>query len=248
MSKLFLLLTLALLAAPLAGAKEPFKSEYDSLSEGQVAIKKNRVYRIHVEDLRPTQFGVGRAEIRSRLEEINAMDKDEFRKYLKEKVGSVVIGPGGEYYLVDGHHLASALTMDGRKEMLVRVLDDWSRLTPENFFKRMIKEKRLWPFDEHGNGPKDPSTLPRTIRGLHDDPFRSLAYRVRKAGGFEDLTVPFQEFYWANYFRRFISVEELHKSPKKAIEKAVELAGDLEARKLPGFIPNKKCEKLLKGK
>jgi hypothetical protein len=42
--------------------------------------------------------------------------------------------------------------------------------------------------------------LPKTVAGLIDDPFRSLAGELRRAGGFAKDTTPFSEFLWADFF------------------------------------------------
>ena len=142
----FLVLAAVCVAAPATShAREPWKSKFDRISTGDEDVEVGGTYRVRVDELRPTQFAVGMDEVNDRYARIHKMGKDEFRKYLKDKVGSVVIGPGGELYLVDGHHLALALTHDGRPQMLVKVLDDWSHLTQEEFYARMIRRKRLGP-------------------------------------------------------------------------------------------------------
>jgi hypothetical protein len=47
--------------------------------------------------------------------------------------------------------------------------------------------------------------IPKSIKGLDDDPFRSLAGELRSAGGFAKDTTPFSEFLWADFLRRRIS-------------------------------------------
>jgi hypothetical protein len=39
------------------------------------------------------------------------------------------------------------------------------------------------------------------VRGLTDDPYRSLAGAVREAKAFDKSNKPFAEFLWANFFR-----------------------------------------------
>jgi hypothetical protein len=48
---------------------------------------------------------------------------------------------------------------------------------------------------------------------LIDDPFRSLAGELRRAGGFAKDTTPFSEFLWADFLRRRVkrkTVETQH--------------------------------------
>ena len=55
---------------------------------------------------------------------------------------------------------------------------------------------------------------------LKDDPFRSLAGELRRAGGFAKDTTPFSEFLWADFLRRKMSRKSVEDNFDKAIEKA----------------------------
>lgn len=232
----------------IAAASEPWKSEFDSISDYSAeAYRVGKTYRVNVSELRPTQLVVGRAEIERRREEISEMTKKELRKYLKKKTGEVVIGPGEEFWLIDGHHLATALLLEGKEEMLVTVKNDWHTLSQEEFFRRMLRYKKMYLYDEKGKGPLDPSKLPKSLRSLRDDPFRSLAWRVRKAGGYENSDIPFAEFEWAHFFRAKFSLTELKRTPLKVLEEALKLARTAEAKDLPGFIGRaSRCSTLLR--
>src|SRR5215470_10804037 len=52
----------------------------------------------------------------------------------------------------------------------------------------------------HEEGVKDVAVT--LIANLVDDPFRSLAGELRRAGGFAKDTTPFSEFLWADFLRR----------------------------------------------
>jgi hypothetical protein len=41
--------------------------------------------------------------------------------------------------------------------------------------------------------------IPKRVSDLVDDPFRSLAGELRRAGGFAKDTTPFSEFLWADF-------------------------------------------------
>ena len=45
------------------------------------------------------------------------------------------------------------------------------------------------------------ASLPLTIKGLKDDPYRSLAGALRRSGAYAKDWTPFSEFRWANYLR-----------------------------------------------
>ncbi len=77
-----------------------------------------------------------------------------------------------------------------------QVVKDYSRskLTYHRFWQRMAREKRADLFDQFGGGPRDQLYLPTDIRGMADDPYRSLAWMARKAGGYENSPETFAEF------------------------------------------------------
>ena len=58
------------------------------------------------------------------------------------------------------------------------------------------------------------------VAALADDPFRSLAGELRRAGGFAKDTTPFSEFLWADFLRRRISAAH-RKHFYKAISRRV---------------------------
>jgi hypothetical protein len=70
---------------------------------------------------------------------------------------------------------------------------------------------------------------------LEDDPFRSLAGAVRRAGGFAKDTTPYAEFLWADFFRRRIKSKEVQKRFAPAVQRALVLAKSEDARYLPGW-------------
>lgn len=217
-------------------AGESWRSEYDSISEySDEPYRRNRVYRVDVADLRPTQFTYGAAEVATRLEKIEDMGKGELRRYLKRKIGAVVIGPGEEFWLVDGHHLAKVIDKAGYEEILVKVLHDWSKLSKREFYDRMAKHKLMWLYDERDRGPLSPEALPKTMRGMKNDPYRSFAYFVRKSGGYKATETPYAEFIWARYFREHLPLEKVRRLSESSIRKGIRLAKLPEARHLPGY-------------
>ncbi len=79
------------------------------------------------------------------------------------------------------------------------------------------------------------SDLPKSVDKLIDDPFRSLAGELRRAGGFAKDTTPFSEFLWADFLRRRVKRETVEADFEHALEKALELAKGEEASYLPGW-------------
>jgi len=70
---------------------------------------------------------------------------------------------------------------------------------------------------------------------LVDDPFRSLAGELRRAGGYAKDTTPFSEFLWADFMRRRMKRKSVEGDFGHALEKALELAKSEEANYLPGW-------------
>jgi hypothetical protein len=144
----------------------------------------------------------------------------------------VILGPKERHYIIDHHHLARALHDEGAKHILVTVVADLSRLDAFWF----VLDNRNWihPFDEEGRrrGHKD---IPKSISGLVDDPFRSLAGELRRLGGFAKDTTPFSEFLWADFLRRRIRRKAVESGFTDALETALQFAKSKEAMYLPGW-------------
>ena len=68
-----------------------------------------------------------------------------------------------------------------------------------------------------------------------DDPYRSLAGKVRINGGFSKVSTPFAEFKWADFFRDRIAITEIDGSFENAVGDGLKLAKTCDARSLPGY-------------
>src|SRR5476651_713504 len=67
------------------------------------------------------------------------------------------------------------------------------------FWKQLQSEGWIYLHDQFGKGPHAPELLPVDIRGMADDPFRSLAWELRQVKGYTKVDRPFCEFSWANF-------------------------------------------------
>jgi hypothetical protein len=114
------------------------------------------------------------------------------------------------------------------------VLDDLSWLEQSVFWRTL--EFRSWahPFDHKGRR-RSYRDMPRSLLGLEDDPYRSLAGMVRRAGGYAKEEQPFAEFLWADFFRPRVSVRLIKREPRRATRDALRLAHSIDARYLPGW-------------
>ncbi len=188
--------------------------------------------------LRPTQFAVGMLEIDQKIEELRKLGKKGLKKYVKETRVPVVVGPNSELYIVDHHHFLCVCYHLDIKKVKVDVVKDLSgsKMSYSQFWRLMHREKSVYPYCQFGEGPRKALYLPRDIRGLADDPYRSLAWFVRKAGAFENSEKNFAEFKWANFFRSK-GLLDRHGTEgfPHALKKAAQLAQSDAARGLPGF-------------
>jgi hypothetical protein len=197
--------------------------------------REPRVHPIPILSLRPTQMTVGMREVkekRQRFREHTSKKKQE--ELIGRHMIPVVHGPDARYYVVDHHHLARALHDEGIADILVTVIGDLTMVGKDAFWGVMDNKRWVYPYD--AKGERRPfKDLPKSIRELKDDPFRSLAGELRRAGGFAKDTTPFSEFLWADFLRRQMSRKLVEDNFGRAMEKALEFAKSKQAVYLPGW-------------
>ena len=223
-------------------------------------------YKLRVKDLSPTQFAVGKAEIQFRAGRMRRKlkkDPGKLHDYLRTRPIPIVVR-GKKFYLVDHHHLLRALhdveqSSRGKNICVyVKVLANASTLDETYFWKSMHERNWVYLFGHDGAGPQPPASLPKHIKELGFDPYRSLAWLVREQHGYVKNRLPFSEFKWANFFRSRILLDQdilagrhtfddfafefdkggrirLTDDGEEVIEQALYLASSDEARGLPGF-------------
>ena len=195
-------------------------------------------HRQKVLDLRPTQFAVGMLEVEEKIKIVRKYGKKQLRDFIDENSVPVVIGPDGALYLNDHHHFLAVCYHIGIKKVRITVIKDLSKrkMSYRQFWKWMFKTRNAYPFCQFGEGPRKAIYLPKDIRGVADDPYRSVAWFVRKAGAFENSERNFAEFKWANFFRekRLLERDGLA-GMDRALVRAVTLAQSPAAKHLPGF-------------
>jgi hypothetical protein len=184
--------------------------------------------------LRPTQMSVGLAEVAAKRQEWAALSRKQRRETLQRQVFPAVLGPKQRHYIIDHHHLGLALIEEGVEQVWIALHDDLSWLAPEVFWRTM--EFRAWahPFDPGGRR-REYRDMPRRLGDLQDDPYRSLAGRVRQAGGYAKSPAPFAEFLWADFLRARVGAGMLRREPRRALRAGLRLAKSAEARYLPGW-------------
>lgn len=192
------------------------------------------IAKVRLSRLRPTQISVGYAEVELKVKQWSKLGKKRLSAELERHLFPAVIGPGGDHFIVDHHHLGIALMEQGIEEVFVSVLDDISWLEPAVFWRTM--EFRSWshPYDNRGER-RDYRDIPMSLSKLQNDPYRALAGLVRYEGGFAKDQAPFVEFLWADFFRPRVAARVIRKEPVKATREGVRLAQSSEARYLPGW-------------
>src|SRR5271165_5833229 len=188
--------------------------------------------------LRPTQMTVGMREVkekRKRLKEYwkEHKSKEKQGEFLGKHMIPVVLGPDKRYYVIDHHHLARALHDEDIEDVLVSVVADLTMVERDAFWGVLDNKRWVYPYNARGERCHF-REIPKTVAELKDDPFRSLAGELRRAGGFSKDTTPFSEFLWADFFRRKIKRKEVEADFGAAMEQALRLARSEEAEYLPG--------------
>ncbi len=195
-------------------------------------VREPRIHPIPIDDLRPTQMTVGMREVKDKRKRWRGKKKQA--ESLGKHMIPVVQGPDKRYYVVDHHHLARALHDEGIEDILVTVIGDLSMVDKDAFWGVMDNKRWVYPYDAKGERCHF-RDLPKSIKDLKDDPFRSLAGELRRAGGFAKDTTPFSEFLWADFLRRKIPTKVVEDNFAKALEKALSLARSHDAIYLPGW-------------
>ncbi|KTT29477.1 lipoprotein [Pseudomonas oryzihabitans] len=157
-----------------------------------------------------------------------------------DEMKTVVIGPGQQLYLTDGHHTFSAFWEHpgGGPEtfVCVRVTDDFSAsASMAEFWIRLLDERKAWLKDPQGR-PILPEQLPECLglTAMANDPYRALVYFTRQIGYDKPRTpdgrvLPseFLEFYWAEWLRMLLPLQNYDLNDRKSYAKAVEQAAKL---------------------
>lgn len=189
---------------------------------------------VRLEDLRPTQLTVGMLEVERKRVQWRERPLDKEGVWLGRHMIPAVTGPKGEHWIIDHHHLALALLLEGVEQVLASVVVHLDHLSKKQFLAFMGASNSLHLYGSSGRrcGVK---ALPRRLVDLDDDPYRSLAGEVRRAGGYAKSSVPYTEFLWADFFRNRVGRKSVEDKFSIAVSRALDLARSPAARHLPGW-------------
>lgn len=192
------------------------------------------LHPVPIATLRPTQMTVGLREVDRKRAAWRERASRDGPDYLGQHMIPAVLGPRGVPWVIDHHHLVRALHEEGVTHILVSVIADLSALKKQAFWTVMDNRNWLHPFDAEGHRrPLD--DLPRHVGKMADDPYRSLAGELRRAGGYAKDNTPYSEFLWADYLRRKVGAKVIARDFERAVAKALDLARGHEAAYLPGW-------------
>ena len=192
------------------------------------------IHPARISDLRPTQMTVGEEEVSRKQTALRDLPRNALGEFLGGHMVPAVLGPGGRPWLIDHHHLVLALHREGVEEVMISVIARLEHLPKRRFMAFLDAHNWLHPYDEDG-ARCDWRDLPRHVKDLRDDPYRSLAGEARRAGGFAKSPAPYAEFLWADFFRDRIKPKQLDGHFAKAVQRAQDLARSHAARHLPGW-------------
>ena len=197
-----------------------------------MTVREPRLSTLDILALRPTQITVGRREVKEKQQRWRNVDKKA--RFLGSHLIPVVHGYKDRFYVIDHHHLALALHEEGVKTIAVTVVSDLRRLDRDAFWTYMDNRAWLHPFDNRGRR-RHYRDLPSRVTDLVDDPYRSLAGELRRAGGFAKDVTPFSEFLWADFLRRHVKATRIQRNFVAALDQSLQLAKTEVASYLPGW-------------
>lgn len=199
-----------------------------------VTVRDPILKPVDIADLRPTQITVGMREVDAKRKGWRENKGKKGAEFLGKHMIPVILGPNDRHYIIDHHHLARALHEEDVKNVLITVVANLSMVDRETFWTVLDNRSWMHPFDDKGRR-RDYKDIPKSVSDLVDDPFRSLAGELRRAGGFAKDTTPFSEFLWADFLRRRIKRKLVELDFDRALIAAMKLAKSQEATFLPGW-------------
>lgn len=189
---------------------------------------------VPIADLVPTQVTVGMREVDIKRRRWRERAGSEAADYINRHRLPVILGPRARPYLIDRHHLAPALQYEGIRQLPVTIVANMSAFGFDEFWATLEDYNLTHPFDDDGRRCSY-DDMPPSVDHLIDDPYRSLAGALKRAGGYVKDKTPFSEFRWADFLRCRIPRELTERHFGRALALAMHLAQRSEAAALPGW-------------
>ena len=96
-------------------------------------VREPTLKPVNIDELRPTQITVGMREVETKRKRWREKGSKKEVKFLEDHMIPVILGPKERHYIIDHHHLARALHEEGRKDVLVSVVANLSKIDKESF-------------------------------------------------------------------------------------------------------------------
>src|ERR1700742_2821732 len=110
------------------------------------------LYAVPVDSIAPTQLNEGFNEVNKKTAGFDLLTPSQLTANLLTSIEPVVIGPGGQLYLTDGHHTFTALLNSiygpSNPTVYVDVIANFSNLTPQQFWTQMQASNLLFPIND----------------------------------------------------------------------------------------------------
>jgi len=196
------------------------------------------LYEVDVAQLQPTQWCVGLAEVNSRQLDFTEQSPKERLNYLKSKPVPLVRNGSGSLWMIDRHHrLRALLDLEQNATTYGYVIENFPTEDESESLRLLAERGWLYLYNGRGQGPLSPQDLPKSLLQLEDDPYRSLAWKLKKEGLLRpEPLIPYHEFRWGNWLRSRALPPFSSKSLKPALPAARSLVCSSAASHLAGWI------------
>jgi hypothetical protein len=189
-------------------------------------------------------------EVRDKAQKIAAKPKKEWRVLTADPI-KVIRGPSAALFITDHHHAADAWRLAGHPIAVCKIDERAPFATEADFWSGLVRDRLVRLADADGK-PLTPAQLPSGLELMPDDPYRSLAWLLRKKSGFCRSEMPqkeFAEFLWADWLRKQpeLPTDAVRVSASNMLSMAITLARSPAAQAMPGYVGDKpagfKCPK-----
>ncbi len=201
---------------------------YNPGQAGAIVAGPFSLYAVSVDSIDATQMNEGYTEVNYKTSGFDNLAPSALNAYLLGYIEPVVIGPGGQMYLLDGHHTFTALENSiygaSNPTVYVNVVANYSSLTTAQFWTQMEAMNTVLALNNGVPQTIDPNTglpLPTALTGLSNDPYRGLEYSILKnkssalftttanitgavgasTPGLDKMTGFYSDFIWAAAYR-----------------------------------------------
>ena len=176
--------------------------------------------------LRPLQGAIGMGEARDKAAKIAKKPTKEMQDLADDPI-KTVRGPDGSLFITDHHHGARAWLLAGFSHGICTIQLGPSPDDLTAFWSELQARHLVRLADKDGN-VITPDALPKMLEQMPDDPYRTLAWLVRKNDGFCRSLMQqkeFAEFLWADWMRRRpeLPAAQVTAAPEKMLTSALKL-------------------------